>query len=304
MLGLPLLPWAWPFEPAVLLGLAAAAVLYGLGLRYSVTAGLERRLAWWRPLCYAGGLLSLFIALESPLDTWANTYLWAHMAQHMLLIFLAPPLLLFGAPVMPIWRAIPLNSRRSSLRWLMTRPRQRRIAFAVSRFISTPQVVWVFFVGDFLAWHVPTLYDLTLQHQGIHDAEHLLFLLTALLFWAQIIPSAPLRPRLGYGGQAAFLVSAGFAMQPVALALTYAGTPLYVHYARAMGAAAAVADQTEAGALMNSVGAVVIGGVFMLLLWRWIDEAIQRDAPNRVPVRTDTSELYRELEGLTGGEQT
>lgn len=278
MPGLPLLPWSWSFEAAVLLGLALAAVLYGVGLRYSIAAGLEQRLAWWRPLCYGAGLLALFIALESPLDAWAATYLWAHMTQHMVLIFLAPPLLLFGAPVMPIWRAIPLGARRSSLRWLMTRPRQRRITFVIGRFISAPRVVWVFFVGDFLAWHAPALYDLTLQNQGIHDAEHLLFLLTGLLFWAQIIPSTPLRPRLGYGGQAAFALSAGFAMQPVALALTYAGSPLYAHYAQVIGAAAAVADQSEAGALMNSVAVVIIGGVFMLLLWRWIDDALRRDA--------------------------
>lgn len=283
MSGLPLLPWSWPIEPAVLLGLVIAAMLYGVGLRYSIAGRLEQRVAWRRSLCYALGLLALFIALESPLDAWAGIYLWAHMVQHMVLIFLAPPLLLFGAPVMPIWRAIPLDTRRSSLRWLMTRPRHRRGIFAVGRFISAPRVVWLLFVSDFLAWHVPALYDLTLRNQGIHDAEHLLFLVTALLFWAQVIPSPPLRPRLGYGGQAALIVSAGFAMQPVALVLTYAGSPLYAYYARVTGAAAAVADQTEAGALMNSVGAVIIGGVFMLLLWRWIDDALQRDAGARRP---------------------
>lgn len=286
MTSLQTLPWSWPFEPTVLLGLGLVAVLYGLGLRYSIAAGLERRFSWWRPACFGTGLVAIFIALESPLDVWAQTYLWAHMVQHLILIFLAAPLLLFGAPLMPVLRGVPIEARRSSLRWLMLHRRSRRVALAVGRLIGAPRAIWMLFVADFLAWHVPALYDLTLRNQGIHDAEHLLFLLTALLFWAQVIPSAPLRPRLGYGAQAVYTLSAGFAMQIVALALTYGDGPLYAHYARVArptGAGTVLVDQTASGALMNLVGAILFGSVFMLLLWRWIDDALQRDAGARRP---------------------
>lgn len=285
MASLRMLSWSWSFEPPVLLGLALGAVLYWLGLRYSIAAGLHQRYPWWRPVCYGAGLAAIVVALESPIDTWAATYLWAHMAQHLLLIFVAAPLVLFGAPMMPLWRAIPLAARRTSLRWLMSHRRPRRIALGANRLFNAPRAVWILFVGDFLAWHVPALYDLTLRNQSIHDAEHLLFLGTALLFWAQVIPSAPLRPRLGYGAQAGFTLSAGFAMQAVAMALTYGG-PLYVHYARVArprGASTALVDQTTAGALMNLAGAILFGGVFMLLLWRWIDDAMRREASTRGP---------------------
>lgn len=286
MASLQTLPWTWAFEPTVLLGLALGAVLYGLGLHYSLTTGIERRFSWWRPACYGAGLVAIFIALESPLDAWAETYLWAHMVQHLVLIFLAAPLLLFGAPLMPILRGVPLEARRSSLRWLMLHRRSRRIVLGVGRLLGASRAIWILFVGDFLAWHVPALYDLTLRNQGIHDVEHLLFLGTALLFWAQVIPSAPLRPRLGYGAQAVYTLSAGFAMQIVALALTYGDGPLYVHYARATrptGSSTVIVDQTASGALMNLVGAILFGSVFMLLLWRWIDDALQRDAGARHP---------------------
>ena len=274
----------WSFEPTVLLGLVIAAVLYWLGLKYSIDAGLERRFAWWRPVCFGAGLVAIIIALESPIDTWALTYLWAHMVQHALLIFVAAPLLLFGAPLMPLLRAIPLDARRSSLRWLMTNRRPRRVALAIGHGIASPRGVWLLFVGDYLAWHVPALYDLALRDQGIHDIEHLLFLGTALLFWAQIIPSAPLRPRLGFAAQALFTITGGFALQTVEMVLTYSGSPFYAHYAqvqRSTGAISALVDQTSAGALMGAIGTAIFGTVFMVLLWRWFDEAQRREASTR-----------------------
>ncbi len=274
----------WSFEPTVLLGLVIAAALYWLGLKYSIDAGLERRFAWWRPVCFGAGLVTIIIALESPIDTWALTYLWAHMVQHALLIFVAAPLLLFGAPLMPLLRAIPLDARRSSLRWLMTNRRPRRVALAIGHGIASPRGVWLLFVGDYLAWHVPALYDLALRDQGIHDIEHLLFLGTALLFWAQIIPSAPLRPRLGFAAQALFTITGGFALQTVEMVLTYSGSPFYAHYAqvqRSTGAISALVDQTSAGALMGAIGTAIFGTVFMVLLWRWFDEAQRREASTR-----------------------
>ncbi len=274
----------WSFEPTVLLGLVVAAALYWLGLKYSIDAGLERRFAWWRPVCFGAGLVAIIIALESPIDTWALTYLWAHMVQHALLIFVAAPLLLFGAPLMPLLRAIPLDARRSSLRWLMTNRRPRRVALAIGHGIASPRGVWLLFVGDYLAWHVPALYDLALRDQGIHDIEHLLFLGTALLFWAQIIPSAPLRPRLGFAAQALFTITGGFALQTVEMVLTYSGSPFYAHYAqvqRSTGAISALVDQTSAGALMGAIGTAIFGTVFMVLLWRWFDEAQRREASTR-----------------------
>ncbi|HWE60085.1 MAG TPA: cytochrome c oxidase assembly protein, partial [Chloroflexota bacterium] len=204
--------------------------------------------------------------------------------QHLLLIFAAAPLLLFGAPLMPIWRALPLGARRASLRWLLRHRSPRRAALGAARLLSAPRVVWLLFVGDFLAWHLPALYDLTLRDQLVHDVEHLLFLGTAVLFWAQVIPSLPCRPRLGYGAQAVFMVTAGMGMQVVELPLTYSGAPLYPYYAavqRPVGGVSPLVDQSTSGALMNLVGAIVFGSVFMLLLWRWIDAGTRPEAGAR-----------------------
>lgn len=274
------LPWDWSFEPMVMGGIVIAALLYWRGTVYGLKAGLARSVNWWRCAAFGGGLLMLVLALESPLDAWSETYLSMHMVQHMFLIFGAAPLLLFGAPMMPIWRALPLGARRTSLRWLMLHPRPRRFSLGFGRFISSPGWVWVIFVGDFIGWHAPALYDLALRNQNVHDLEHMLFLVTGLLFWAQAIPSAPLKPRLGYGAQALYTLSAGFTIQVVSLAMTFSGTPLYNHYAtveRPAGAISVMVDQTSAGALMNLVAMIVFGGVFMVLLWFWLDDGEKRD---------------------------
>jgi cytochrome c oxidase assembly factor CtaG len=272
-MSLQSLPWSWAFEPPVLIGLLLAAVLYVRGLQYGLRAGLTRSISWWRVASFFGGLVAILLALESPVDLWSQQYLWAHMVQHELLIFVVPPLLLFGAPLWPIWRAIPLSGRRQSLRWFMRHPRPRRFVLAVGRFLFAPRTVWFLFVGDFLVWHLPALYDQALRNQTVHDAEHLLFLVTALLFWSQMIPSHPLKPRMSYARQAMYVVAAGVFMQFVALVLVYSGQPVYQYYmtvSRPAGALPLDVDQTTAGALMNLTGMIIFGTAFMVLTWFWL----------------------------------
>lgn len=277
---LQMLPWTWQFEPTVLLGVALGLGLYGWGMRYSLAAGLASHLPAWRWLCFLAGLLSVFIALESPIDTWAGIYLWAHMVQHVLLLYVAAPLLLFGAPMMPIWRAVPLEARRKSLRWLMLHPRPRRCMLALGRLMERPRVVWVLFVGDYLVWHTPLLYDGALSNPSVHYLEHLCFLGTGLLFWSQVIASAPLKPRMPYPARAAYIFLAGFATQFVSMALIYSNRPIYsyyLHVARPVGGISVLTDQTAAAAIMDIFGLVLYGTVFMLLLWLWIENALKDD---------------------------
>ena len=52
------------------------------------------------------------IALDSPIDAYADQLFWVHMLQHVLLLTVAPPLILLGRPWPRMWRALPLHSRR------------------------------------------------------------------------------------------------------------------------------------------------------------------------------------------------
>ncbi len=148
----------WPIDPAVVVGLIITAALYWVGIRYARERGIERRhLAPWRTALFVLALVVIFFTLDSPLDTWADTFVWAHMVQHELLTMVAAPLLLFSQPFMLIWRGVPLGARRTTLRWMMRKRWPYRTLEAIVSFLRKPVVSWIAFTGLFSAWHLPWL---------------------------------------------------------------------------------------------------------------------------------------------------
>src|SRR5579859_3128577 len=109
---------SWSFEPLLLAVLVLAGWSYAVGVRVlwsraGAGGGIER----WRVACFAAGMLALVIALISPLDGLSAALFSAHMAQHMLLILVAAPLLMLGAPGTALLWALPLVGRRGVGRW-------------------------------------------------------------------------------------------------------------------------------------------------------------------------------------------
>jgi cytochrome c oxidase assembly factor CtaG len=263
----------WSFEPQIVIPLLVGAVLYALGLRYSRQRGIARYLQWWHVAAFFGALAAIFIALESPIDAWADTYLWVHMIQHELLILVAAPLLLLGEPLWPMWRGLPRAARRESLRWVLKQRWRRHWWHAISRVLGAPVVAWVLFVGIFTAWHLPPLYDLTLENQLVHNVEHLLFLTTALLFWVQVIPSRPFTLRLGYVQRAFFVLLAAIEMNIMAFALAIPSTASYPYYAalpRTAGQISAITDQHAAAGVMDVPATVIFFAIIWALLALWL----------------------------------
>jgi cytochrome c oxidase assembly factor CtaG len=283
----------WSFEPQIVLPLLLGALLYAIGYRYMRRQGLARHLRWWQAVSFYGGLLTIFVALESPIDGFADTYFWVHMVQHELLVVVAAPLLLLGAPLWPLWRAFPRAVRRPTLGWVVRQGWPRRWWHAVSRVLAAPLVAWLAFVVTFTVWHLPALYDLTLENQLVHNAEHMLFVLTALIFWAQVLPSRPLQPTLGYVGRSAYTIGAAIEMNILAFALAIVPTPSYAHYAdlpRTPGMISALVDQHAAAGVMDVPSTLVFFGVVMALLGLWLrDDERKADARAAVLAGTRTS---------------
>ncbi|HZC04736.1 MAG TPA: cytochrome c oxidase assembly protein [Ktedonobacterales bacterium] len=272
----------WPIDPPVVIGLIITAALYWAGLRYARGRGIERRhLAPWRTALFVLALLVIFFTLDSPLDTWADTLVWAHMIQHELLTMVAVPLLLLSQPFMLIWRGVPLGARRTTLRWMTRKRWPYRTLEAIVTFLRRPAISWVIFTGLFSAWHLPWLYDAATQNDAIHAAEHICFLVTAVFFWSQVIPSLPFKPRLPYPAQAAYFALAMLWGNVLGFAFVFSTTPIYPYYAalpRAAGAISAVTDEHFAGGVMDAADTVIFISMIIVALALWLRDDEQRQA--------------------------
>lgn len=267
----------WSVQPTVTLGLGLVCLLYWRGLRYSRRRGIGRHYRAWQSAAFVGGVLTLFVALDSPVDYWSDIYLWVHMTQHELLTLVAAPLLVLSAPAWPLWRGVPLGWRRVSLRWLIRQRALRRYWHALSHALTRPVVAWVLFTGVFTVWHLPALYDYALAHEIVHVSEHMLFLGTALLFWAQVIPSQPLRVTLNYPKQMLYLGLAAIQANVLGSVFMFSTGVLYPHYAafaRSATDLTVLQDQHFAAAAMDLPGTFVffIGIIALLGLWLQAEE--------------------------------
>ena len=245
----------WPLE-----GLAAAAVLFGLGRR--------PRDARRRDVCFYSGLLVVAVATNSPVDAYAETLFWVHMVQHVLLTMVAPPLLLLGRPWPRIARPLGLALRRPLARGLHA-----------CRAVAAPVPAFVLFNVVLLGWHLPALYDLTLRRPLVHDLEHMLFVVTALLFWTHLVPTTR-RPHLAAAHRVAFGAGGILFGWALAVALGFASHPLYPHYAGIVhrpGGISALADQQLAAGIMWVPASIPLTVAVFAAAYRWLEPA--RDRP-------------------------
>ena len=194
----------WGWEPSVVGGCLVLAA----GYLAVAGANLTRRAA-----AFFAGIAVLFLALDSPLDTLGDTYLFsAHMVQHLLLILIVPPLLLLGMPASLVERA-----RR--VPW-MRRPMSA---------LGAPAVAWGLGIGTMAVWHIPALYDAALVRGGVHLVQHLSFLVTGTIFWWPVVAPAD-DARLGPLPAVLYLVAAALAGSVVGIVITFARVDLYPAY--------------------------------------------------------------------------
>ena len=196
---------------------------------------------------FAAGLATIALALDSPLDGYADQLFWVHMLQHVLLLTVAPPLILLGRPWPRMWRALPLDTRSAS----GAESRARARGTAASDRAAVARVAAVQLDTVLLAHAVA--YDATLRFGWVHQLEHAMFFFTGLLFWARVIDPGPLRPKLIWPGRIAYAIGAMVVGWGLAIALVLALHPLYSHYASLAhrpGGISALTDQQLAGGMM------------------------------------------------------
>jgi putative membrane protein len=222
----------WSFDPFIIV-VAILVVWHEIGLarlarRSRPDRTRERRLRSW---LFYGGLAVLLLTVASPIDYWADSYFFVHMIQHLLLMFVAPTLVVAGAPWQPLLDGLPGRTgqavTRGTLRGNWSRPLR-----AVGGFLLRPWVAITLFSVVMIAWHLPVLFDLSSSNQAVHIwLMHGSFFVAGVLFWLQFIPSPPFRRRLSDVSQAAALIGTNLVMWVLAMSMSlFTQTSWYTPY--------------------------------------------------------------------------
>jgi len=224
----------WSFDPFLVVALVVAgwheAGLRRLARRSRPERTRQRRL---RSLWFYAGLAVLLIAVESPLDYWADDYFLAHMVQHLLLMFAAPSLVVAGAPWQPLLAALPGRSGRSVTRGVLAGGWSRPLR-GLGGLLLRPWVSVGLFNAVMIFWHLPGPYDLAENNQAVHIwLMHGTFFAAGVLFWLQFIPSPPFHRKMPLLSQAGALLVTNVTMIAIAMTLSIfvSGSvyPVYAH---------------------------------------------------------------------------
>jgi cytochrome c oxidase assembly factor CtaG len=230
----------------------------------------------WRIFCYYTGLLSLALALLSPISTFSAVFFFCHMIEHLLLLLVAPSLLWLGSPLVPTLWAFPRAQRRALGRMFG----KAHPVYGVFSRLTSPSLALTFYSVDMAVWHLPSLYSLAEGPTLIHGIEHALFLVTALLFWWPVVQPNGGRRRLGYGVVILYLLIPNLESMAIGVLLSLASAPIYPYYAaipHPWGISVLIDQQI--GGLIMWVGA----GLFLLVATTiaflcWFAEEEKRDS--------------------------
>jgi putative membrane protein len=264
----------WTFEPVTIVLMLVSILVYALGVRAARRHGVSSAaFPWWQQAAFAGAMISLAVALISPLDWLSDILFSAHMTQHEILMLVAAPLLVIAQPPLAFLWAVPSSRRRAAAL------RLRQTAVARSwRAVTAPMVVFLLHGVALWIWHVPGLFEAALHHEGIHAFQHLSFLLTAALFWWGMIHGR--YGRAGYGAAVAYVFLTALHSTILGALLTVAPSAWYRSYEATAAARHldAVADQQLAGLVMWIPSGVIFIVVGLALFAAWLGESERRVA--------------------------
>ncbi len=270
--------WAvsgWSLQPLPVLGLLLMVTVFATGVtRLWRSAGKGRGVSTWQAVAFLAGIIVLAVALLSPVETASSLLFSVHMLQHMLLAFIAAPLLAFSSVGLAAVWALPRVRRKQFGRWWNDAPRLRRAVAAVTH----PATVWLLFTATFWLWHAPVIYQAALRFEFIHYIEHLMMFGSAYLFWWIVVQPVG-RRRLGLGATVLFVMAALLQGTILSSLIAFASYPLYDSYAlsaEALGISA-LQDQQLAGMIMRTPASVILVVTTVAVFFVWLSQMERRD---------------------------
>lgn len=259
-------PLNWVPEPSIILGvlLVTGAYLGAITVwrdRFPGSAPVPRG----RVIAFLLGMLTMLLALISPLADLSDYYLFsAHMVEHLLVTLIAPPLMLIGLPG-----------------WLIRPPFRRwPVLLRIGRVLTTPLLAFAIFNVIFIGYHLPRFYDLALASEYAHAFFHVAFTATALLTWWPLLSPLDELPPLSPPAQLIYLFAQTLPGQVLGALLTFTGRPLYAWYVtapRVWDNLTPRADQQLGGLIMWVIGGTYLLAVFVFVFLRWVAASEAKD---------------------------
>lgn len=254
----------WSLEPGVVVPLALAAVLFGIGwVRVRARSSAGKNGLDQRAIVFAAGWTVLAAALLSPLHELGERSFAAHMLEHELLMLAAAPLLVLARPL-----PIMLWAFGSAARQALGGAAGCTPVSALWRNATSPIVATLIQASVLWLWHAPALFDRALASEGWHAAQHASFLLGGLLFWAAMFARST-----GQGAAVLCLFATSLISGALGALMAFAVSPWYARYA-ALGLApfglTPTEDQQFAGLLMWIPGGMVHAVAALVLVYRML----------------------------------
>jgi putative copper resistance protein D len=179
----------WQFAPVVTASVALLVVLYAVGIWRVRRRHPARPWPLLRTLSFSAGLLAVVLATQSSIGAYDDVLFSVHMVQHLMLIMVAPPLMVAGRPV-----TLLLHASRNPLHtWTKSVIRSRVVTA-----LTCPPVAAVLYAATIVGTHLTGFMNITLQHEHVHDAEHVLYLVVGYLYFLPLIGSEPIRWKMSF----------------------------------------------------------------------------------------------------------
>jgi cytochrome c oxidase assembly factor CtaG len=273
----------WEFDPLVILGLILSGWLYLRGTRCLwKIVGTNKGIKRWEATCFWGGWISTAIALVSPLHALGHALFSAHMVQHEILMLLSAPFFVLGRPVIALLKALPSGWARN-LASFGNAPKWQ----IFWRTVTFPVTAWVIHAVALWMWHIPYLFQATLDNDFVHSLQHTSFLFSALLFWWALMHG---RARMkGYGLAVLYVFTTAMHTGALGALLTFAGRLLYPDYASTTWAwhLTPLEDQQLGGLIMWIPAGVVYVVAGLALFAAWMRESESSVQKYQVELRKD-----------------
>jgi cytochrome c oxidase assembly factor CtaG len=253
----------WTFRPLVVALLAIAAAGYLWGVVRVARRHPARRWPLARTGSFLAGLGVVAVALLSAIEHYGTTFFWIHMAQHLLLIMVAPALIIHGRPLI-----LALHATRNPWHTRIKKTLRSRPVTAVTH----PLIAFALYTAVVVGTHLTSFNNVAITHRWAAAGEQVAYLACGYLYLLSGFGEEPIRWRLSHPAKMLVLVLSMSVDTFTGITLLMAGSnpwPAYAAQHHTWGPDL-LTDVHYGGAVMWVGGDTIMIGLILTALVPWV----------------------------------